>query len=219
MQLPAYAFDLYGTLVDYAWLRERVVSLVPNPVAFVDAWRAKQLQYALLSTLMGRYLDFDRLTERALEYTAELDGIALSDREREELLDAWSHLPAFPDVPPALRELRRRGCRLAVLSNGTPRSLERALESSSLAPLFEGVLSVDAVRAYKPRPEVYQLAVNFFGLAPERIGFVSSNGWDAAGAAEFGLTVTWCNRNGFPNETIGRRPARRIALLTELLDG
>jgi 2-haloacid dehalogenase len=219
MPLPAYAFDLYGTLVDYASLRERMVSLVPNPVAFVDAWRAKQLQYAFISTLMGRYLDFDKLTERALEYTAALDGIALSDVERDELVDAWSHLPAFPDVPPTLHVLREHGCRLAVLSNGTPRALARTIEGAGLAGTLEGLLSVDAVWVYKPRPEVYQLAVDFFALPPDRIGFVSSNGWDAAGAAEFGLTVTWCNRNGLPDETIGRRPARRIGTLAELLDG
>jgi 2-haloacid dehalogenase len=218
MPLTAFAFDLYGTLVDFEALREKLVSLVPNPVAFVEAWRAKQLQYAFISTLSGRYLDFDEITARALDYTASLDALALLDSERSALVDAWSHLPPFADVVPALASLRERGCRLAILSNGTPNTIARTLDAAGLTEAFDGALSVDTVRVYKPRPEVYQLAVDFFRLPRERIAFVTANGWDAAGAATFGLTVTWCNRQGLPDETIGGRGAHRIATLAELVD-
>jgi 2-haloacid dehalogenase len=219
MPLTAFAFDLYGTLVDFETLREKLVSFVPNPVAFVEAWRSKQLQYAFISTLSGRYLDFDEITARALDYTASLDALALLDSERAALVDAWSCLPAHHDVVPALAALRERGCRLAVLSNATPRAIARTLDAAGLTAAFDGTLSVDAARLYKPRPEVYQLAVDFFGLPRERIGFVTANGWDAAGAATFGLVVTWCNRAGLPDETLGGRPAHRIATLAELVDG
>lgn len=219
MPLSAFAFDLYGTLVDISTLREMLVPLVPNPVAFVEAWRAKQLQYAFISTLSGRYLDFDEITARALDYTASLDALALLDSERSALVDAWSRLPPFADVAPALASLRERGCRLAILSNATPGAIARTLDGAGLTKAFDGALSVDAVRVYKPRPEVYQLAVDFFSLPRERIAFVTANGWDAAGAATFGLTVTWCNRLGLPDETIGARPVHRISTLAELVDG
>jgi 2-haloacid dehalogenase len=217
--LGAYAFDLYGTLVDFASLRDKLAPFVPNPVAFVEAWRSKQLQYTFVSTLTGHYLDFDEITGLALDYTAALDATSLLDSERAALVDAWSHLPPHPDVEPALAALRERGCRLAILSNATPRAIARTLDAAGLTSAFDGNLSVDAVRVYKPRPEVYQLAVDFFRLPRERIGFVTSNGWDAVGAVTFGLGVAWCNRDGRPDETLGARPARRIATLAELIDG
>jgi 2-haloacid dehalogenase len=219
MPLSAFAFDLYGTLVDFETLREKLVSLVPNPVAFVEAWRSKQLQYAFISTLSGRYLDFDEITARALDYTASLDALALLDSERSALVDEWSHLPPFADVAPALASLRERGCKLAILSNATPKAIARTLDAAGLTDAFDASLSADTVRLYKPRPEVYQLTADFFRLPRERIGFVTANGWDAAGAATFGLTVTWCNRVGLPDEAVGGRPAHRIATLAELVDG
>lgn len=219
MPLNAFAFDLYGTLVDFETLREKLVSLVPNPVAFVEAWRSKQLQYAFISTLSGRYLDFDEITARALDYTASLDALALLDSERSALVDEWSHLPPFADVAPALASLRERGCKLAILSNATPKAIARTLDAGGLTGAFDAALSADTVRVYKPRPEVYQLAVDSFRLPRESIGFVTANGWDAAGAATFGLAVTWCNRLGLPDEAVGGRPAHRIATLAELVDG
>ena len=52
-------------------------------------------------------------------------------------------------------------------------------------------LSVDASRQFKPAPSVYQLAVDATGLPANRIGFVTANGWDAAGASAFGFRVAW----------------------------
>jgi 2-haloacid dehalogenase len=213
----AYAFDLFGTLVDYSTLREPVARLVPNPAAFVDAWRRKQLQYALWATIAHVYVDFDEITVRALDYTAALDGIVLSDRERAELAAGWAALPAFADVAPALDRLREGGARLAILSNGAPQTLARAVQSAGIAGRFDAVLSAHAVRAYKPSAAVYRLAADWSGLSAVDTCFVSSNGWDATGAAEYGLDVTWCNRDGLPDETLGARVARRIETLAELL--
>ncbi|MFY9781477.1 MAG: haloacid dehalogenase type II [Candidatus Baltobacteraceae bacterium] len=215
----AYVFDLYGTLVDIASLRERAELPAGRAVAFVEAWRAKQLLYAFTATLMERYLDFDAITALALDYTAAQFDFELAPAERAGLLEAWSRLPAYPEVPATLAALRERGFALAVLSNGTPHSLARTLERANVAGSFAAVLSVDAVRAFKPHPHVYRSAVERLGLPRERIGFVSSNGWDATGAAEFGFRVVWCNRAGLPAETMGTRPERTIANLTELLDG
>jgi 2-haloacid dehalogenase len=216
MTLSAYAFDLYGTLVDFTSLREHPpISGLP---AFIDTWRAKQLQYAFLSTLMTRYEDFDALTGHALDFAAAQHGLALDVTERAELVAAWSNLPVYPEVPEVLVALRQRGTRLVVLSNGTPRAIASTLEAAKIAPLLDGALSVDTVRAYKPSPQVYHLAVEFFNLPREQIGFVSSNGWDAMGAAEFGLQVSWCNRSSQTAETFGAKPARTITNLRQLLE-
>jgi 2-haloacid dehalogenase len=215
----AYVFDLYGTLVDYASLRSRFTGLVADPEAFVTSWRQKQLQYALCATAMERYADFETLTARSFEYAAALHGLRYDAGLRDAARDAWSALPAFADVLPALRALRATGARTAVLSNGTPRAIEATARASGLSGVLDAVLSVDAVREYKPRPGVYALAVNHFGLPAADIVFVSSNGWDATGAAEFGFRTVWCNRAGLPTETFGKPPQRTIVTLAALLDG
>jgi 2-haloacid dehalogenase len=212
----AFVFDLYGTLVDFTSLRKHASIAGTN--AFVDTWRAKQLQYAFLATLMTRYADFDELTAHALDFAAAQHGLALDAAARADLVAAWSNLPVFPEVPEVLAALRARGARSVVLSNGTPRAIAATLESANIATLLDGALSVDEVRAYKPSPQVYHLAAEFFKLPREAIGFVSSNGWDALGAAEFGFTVYWCNRTAQTPETFGAKPARTITTLRQLLE-
>ncbi|GAC1301952.1 MAG: haloacid dehalogenase type II [Vulcanimicrobiaceae bacterium] len=213
----AYVFDLYGTLLDYASLSERFAGRVADPDAFVLAWRQKQLAYLFAATLMDRYVDFETLTGYAFDYTAAAFGIATAPAQRADAVSGWSHLPAFADVPATLAALRAGGAKTAVLSNGTPGGLATALANAGLASHFDAVLSVDAVRKYKPHPSVYRLATERFATSPERIVFVSSNGWDATGAAEFGFRVRWCNRSGAPAETFGAPPERTIASLGDIL--
>jgi 2-haloacid dehalogenase len=215
--VAAYVFDLYGTLLDFGSLRERFVDVVADPDRLVADWRAKQLSYAFASSAMDRYADFDTLTGLAFDYACGLHGLAVEAGRRADALAAWSALPAFPDAAEALTALRARGARCAVLSNGTARAIAAALNGAGIADRFDAMLSVEAVRVYKPRSEVYELAVARYGVEPGRIVFVSSNGWDATGAAEFGFRVAWCNRAGLPAETFGKPPERTIRSLIELL--
>jgi 2-haloacid dehalogenase len=219
VKLPAaLAFDLYGTLVDYTSLRHLVYPVSQTPSAFIDVWRQKQLQYALLVTLMERYVDFEMLTGLALDFAAAQFHAELDAPTRAGLIDAWSHLPPHPDVPKALAALRASGVRMAVLSNGTPQALARTVQAAGLEEYFDGLLSVESVRRYKPHPSVYNLAVDFFGLPAGEIGFVSSNGWDAAGAVEFGFRVFWCNRGNAPAETLSPAPELVVNKLGGLLE-
>ena len=127
-------------------------------------------------------------------------------------------MPAYGDVAPALRALAACGVPLAVLTNGTPISADAALEHAGVRALLADVLSVDAVQAYKPDPRVYALATERFGCAPNDVVFVSSNGWDAWGAARFGFRVAWCNRHRNAPETMQPLPETTLAGLHELED-
>ncbi len=219
MPPAAFVFDLYGTLVDFTSLGEQLHDLTSDAARFVDAWRGKQLAYAFASSLMGRYQDFDALTGYALAYAAATLGVSLSKERRAALVEAWSALPAYPEVAEVLAVLRTQGKRLAILSNGTPRALARIVRHAGIADAFDAVLSVDDVREYKPSPAVYALAERTLAFRRDEIGFVSSNGWDATGAAEFGFDVYWCNRRGAPAETFGAAPAHTISSLRELTAG
>jgi len=102
---------------------------------------------------------------------------------RPKILEAYLKLDAFADARAAIAALKTRGLRTAILSNGSPRMLGAAVEASGLAPLLDAVFSVDAVRAYKPRPEAYALVTDSFGVKPDEVVFVSSNrlGCDGSG--------------------------------------
>jgi len=200
----AFVFDAYGTLFDVHSVIEAARALTPDPQTLSALWRQKQLEYTWLRSLMGRYEDFWVVTGQALRFALRRLGITAGEAQIEALMDAYLSLAPFPEVSAALRALG--GTPLAILSNGSPRMLDGAVRSSGLEGIFAHVLSVDAVRVYKPSPQVYELAPRALGLAPAEIVFVSSNAWDVAGAAAFGFTTCWCNRANAPAEELDVTP-------------
>lgn len=205
-----YVFDAYGTLFDvHAAIARHRAAAGPDADRFSEIWRQKQLEYAWILTLAGHYLDFWTLTERALDYAfARVPSV---DRAlRPQLLDAYLKLDAFPDARALVETLKMQGAKLAILSNGAPPMLQSAVESSGMAPSFDALLSVDTVRMYKPRPEVYALVTTRFAVPPDRVVFVSSNRWDVMGAAAFGFRPLWVNRSRLPDEYADYPPLRSV---------
>jgi 2-haloacid dehalogenase len=212
----AYVFDAYGTLFDvHAAIARHRAAAGPDADRFSEVWRLKQLEYAWTLTLAGHYADFWTLTERALDYA--FDRVPTVSRAlRTKLLDAYLTLDAFADARTALTELKARGRRIAILSNGTPHMLQAAVQASGIASLCDAVLSVDVVRMYKPRPQVYALVTDRFGIAPDEVAFVSSNRWDIMGAASFGFRAVWVNRAQAPQEYPHQLPAYTVSDLSAL---
>jgi 2-haloacid dehalogenase len=211
-----YVFDAYGTLFDvHAAIARHRAAAGPDADRFSEIWRLKQLEYTWTFTLAGHYSDFWTLTERALDYAFDrVPSVSLSLRSK--LLDAYLTLDAFDDARTALTELKARGLRIAILSNGTPHMLETAVQASGIAPLCDAVLSVDEVRMYKPRPEVYALVTDRFGVKPGEVVFVSSNRWDIMGAASFGFRAVWVNRARMPPEYPHQPPVHTVVGLSAL---
>jgi 2-haloacid dehalogenase len=210
----AFIFDAYGTLFDVHSVVEAGRALTRDPQALSLLWRQKQLEYTWLRTLMGRYEDFWAVTEAALRFALGRLGIAAGDEAVARLMEAYLSLATFPDVAGALAGLA--GTPLGILSNGSPRMLDAAVRSSGLAGTFRHVLSVDAVRAYKPSPTVYELGPRAFGVPAGDILFVSSNAWDVAGAKAFGYRTCWCNRLAAPMDRLGVSPDFEVRTLDEI---
>lgn len=212
-----YAFDAYGTLLDVHSAAARLAGRIGEDwQRFSDVWRTKQLEYTWVHAAIGTRASFWTLTERSLDYAIAATGVDIDDATRAALLDAWRELEAFPEAPAALARLRQSGARLAILSNGDPDLLERAVDSAGLAGLFEHVLSVADAGTFKPMPAVYRLAVEAFDAVPERITFCSSNRWDIAGASAFGFHTVWINRTGRPDEYPDMPAARVVTTLDGL---
>jgi 2-haloacid dehalogenase len=211
-----YVFDAYGTLFDvHAALARHRAAAGPDADRFSELWRTKQLEYSWTLTLSGRYVDFWTLTERALDYA--FGRFPSVDRAlRPKLLDAYRELDAFPDARATVAKLKASGVKVAILSNGSPPMLDAAVNASGMAGSFDALFSVESVRVYKPRPEVYALVTDGFAIKPHDVVFVSSNRWDVAGAAAFGFRPFWVNRARMPDEYADMPPLRVIADLSAL---
>jgi 2-haloacid dehalogenase len=213
----AFVFDAYGTLFDVHSVIALCDELWPGRGAQLSQlWRAKQLEYTWLRSLMGRYEDFARVTEAGLRYACAALGVPYDDGRRDRLMQAYLRLATFPEVQETLRALQGRGVRLAILSNGAPAMLRGVVAASGLDALIPDVLSVDELAIYKPAPAVYQLAVDRLGVPATAIGFVSSNCWDAAGARSFGFRTYWVNRAGAPLDGLGHAPDHELRSLAAL---
>ncbi|MDR5738614.1 MULTISPECIES: haloacid dehalogenase type II [unclassified Caballeronia] len=224
----AVIFDAYGTLFDVHSVIAAAEQLFPgNGNMLSQLWRQKQIEYTQLRTLAdpagSHYAPFRDITIDALRHAAARLGLAqsLTSAAEKRLMDEYACLSAFPDVLPALNTLRNRVCLpLAILSNGNPPMLDIAVKSAGMTGVFDHVLSVDAVRAYKPDARAYELGTRAFGIteaAAREIVFVSSNGWDVAGAAWFGYTTFWLNRTALPVENLGVAPHRTGRDMSELV--
>jgi 2-haloacid dehalogenase len=182
-----------------------------------NAWRTRQFEYTWLRTMSQKYADFWRVTEDALTFAANLLKLDLTNEKRARLMDAYLNLRCWPDVPAALRDLKKSGIRLAFLSNMTQKMLEAGIRNSGLDGVFEQVLSTDRVQAFKPHPSAYQMGMDALGLKQGEIVFAAFAGWDAAGAKAFGYPTFWVNRQNQPAEVLGVTADATGAGLTDLV--
>ena len=163
MSFAHYVFDAYGTLFDVhsAAARHRD-AIGPDWERLSSLWRQKQLEYTWVHAGMGRHATFAALTEQSLDFAiASMGGVAPGTRAR--LLEAYRSLEAYPEVKGALAQLKTRGARLAILSNGDPDMLEAAIHSAGLDGAFDAVLSVASAGVFKPAMRVYELATRQSG--------------------------------------------------------
>ncbi len=203
--IKALAFDAYGTVFDVHSVVELAEKFFPGKgVALSQMWRAKQIEYMYLRTLMGRYVPHDQNTEAALKYCMKFLQLPGGEKERKALMSEYETLKPFPDAVAALPKLA--GLKRSILSVGTPDLIKSLVTNSGLADQFDKLFSVDAVKVYKPHPMTYQMAIDYFGVDRHEVGFVTSNYFDVAGARAFGFKVIWINRKGDIPDELGLLP-------------
>lgn len=219
MHIHAIVFDLYGTLYDVQAVARACEDAFPTRgAALAQLWRQKQLEYTWLRSQMGRYVPFEKITHDALVFACGQFGLALDPATARSLCEAWLHLPPFAEMPGCVRRLKDAGFVLAVLSNGSHHTLDQVIGNSGMKWGFDHVLSVQDVQLFKPHPQVYQLAEQRIGQGREQLLFVSSNAWDASGAALFGFPVCWINRQQQVFDQLGATPTVEVASLDAMVD-
>ena len=216
--MSIFVFDAYGTLFDvHAAIGRYRDKAGPDADRMSEIWRTKQLEYSWTLTLAGRYAPFWTLTERALDYA--LARVPSVDKAlKPHLLEAYFKLDAFPDARAALRALKVKGHQTGILSNGSPDMLDGIVDGSGVRGDLDAVLSVDVLKMFKPRREVYALVTQHFGCKPADVTFVSSNRWDVMASVSVGFHGLWVNRSKMPDEYLDFPPERVLSDLTSLAD-
>jgi 2-haloacid dehalogenase len=214
--IQAVVFDAYGTLFNVHSVIARCDREFPGRGAELSKlWRAKQLEYTWLRSLIAQYEDFWRVTESALIFACRSLSLACPPRTLQELMESYLHLETFPEVKPTLAKLSHY--KLAILSNGSPKMLAGAVESAGLKGIFAEVISVDEVKIYKPSPRAYALVSQHLRVPHSAVAFVSSNFWDIAGAKSFGFWTCWVNRDKLPKDELSMRPDATVDNLDGLV--
>ena len=191
------AFDVYGTLIDTQGVIAVLEDLIGERAAeFSRTWRDKQLEYSFRRGLMAAYADFGVCTRQALEYTCLYYQTPFTSDQKRGLLDSYSSLPAFNDVKTGLSQLQGAGISLYAFSNGAGRAVEVLLANAGIRDCFDGIVSCDDVRSFKPNPAVYAHFLRESGTTSEEAWLVSSNPFDVIGAISAGWRAAWLQRSG-----------------------
>lgn len=213
-----FAFDVYGTLINTSGVTETLERHVGGKAAhFALRWREKQLEYSFRRGLMKQYGGFPQCIRNALDYVClELDE-NLSDETRHELMQSYRILPAYDDAIAGLQRLRDREARMFAFSNGMPADVESLLRHAGILEFFEGIISVDSIRSFKPDPVVYEYFLEQTHTQPDQGWLVSSNPFDVIGAVNTGMNAAWIKRSPqmlFDPWEI--QPTRIMSTLTDL---
>ncbi|GAA0684925.1 haloacid dehalogenase type II [Marinobacterium maritimum] len=213
------AFDVYGTLIDTQGVLSLLEMMIGEAApAFSQTWRSKQLEYSFRRGLMRMYTDFSICTRDALEYCCQSYQQPLNDAQKKQLLEFYKELPAFPDVRAALAELQQGGFRLFAFSNGSAATVETLLQHAGIRQYFEGVVSVEEQRSFKPDPGVYSYFQREAVTSGSPAWLVSGNSFDVIGAIASGMQAAWVSRS--PDAVFdpwGIEPTLTVSDLAELV--
>jgi 2-haloacid dehalogenase len=216
-KFTAIAFDFF-VLFDPDSVIAEVDRIFPGKGReLTTLWRTRQFEYTWLRSITGQYANFSRVTDDALAYAAHTLGLEMNEEQQQRLGDAYLHLTPWPDTARSLRRLRASGLRVITIANFTPMMLRANTERHGLTSLFDGLVSTDANRSYKPEARAYRLGVDFLHAGKANVVFAAFGGWDAAGAKTFGYPTVWVNRFGLPVEELGVRPDQTVSDLDGLL--
>ncbi len=189
------AFDVYGTMIDTSGVIATLEGLVGNQAsALSHVWREKQLEYSFRRALMQNYEDFSVCTRQALDFACRFLDVEVSAEDRARLMETYKVLPPYPDVKEGLSRLKAAGYRMFAFSNGRAEEVRNLLRNANIDGYFEGIVSADEVKSYKPSPEVYAHFLRRSGASGSEAWLISSNPFDIIGAISAGMRAAWVKR-------------------------
>jgi len=216
--IQTLAFDVYGTLINTSGVYKSLENIVgDDAITFMEVWRNKQLEYSFRRGLMNAYIDFSVVTREALEYCCLLFNQKLNADQVQILMNAYKVLPAFDDVEVALKDLQQEDHAKYAFSNGSAQAVSTLLKNASISNLFDGVVSVEKTKMFKPNPVVYQYFNDSTSSQKENSWLISGNPFDVMGAVSYGMKGIWVKRSAnVVFDPWGIEPTATISDLREL---
>jgi len=190
------AFDVYGTLIDTNGVVDLLETMIENNAKdFSQTWRDKQLEYSFRRAAMMNYVTFAQCTSQALDYTCDYYKESLTEDQKNELLAIYKILPAFREVKSVLEKLKEKEYRLFAFSNGQAKAVQLLLEHAGIEKLFDGIVSVDDIKTFKPSPGAYAHFLREAKVEGEEVWLISSNSFDVTGSISAGFKSAWIQRS------------------------
>ncbi|WP_208354662.1 haloacid dehalogenase type II [Pseudaestuariivita rosea] len=224
MLITTCVFAAYGTLFDVNAAAAQAAT-EPEHKALSEVWpsvardwRSKQSQYTWLRTIADRYCDFWQITKESLDWAMQANGLTDNAPTYYRLLELYWKLDAYPEAYDMLQALKARGLTTAILSNGTAAMLDGAISLAGVGGMLDAVLSAEDIEVFKPHAKVYDMVGQRFGCVRRDVLFVSSNGWDVAGAGGYGFKTVWVNRRDEPEDLLCSRAGHVLPDLTKIPD-
>ena len=205
-----FIFDAYGTLFDVnAACRELSIEVGEKWQELSTLWRLRQVEYTWLRNSMNAYIDFWQITSDSLDYA--MDTLNINNKNlRSNLLKLYLKLEAYSEVKGVLEKLKEEGFKIGILSNGSKKMLDSAVNNANISGLLDEVISVEECKVYKPSNKVYDLVEIKMGVKKEQVLFFSSNAWDMHAASNYGFNTIWVNRFNAKLERLPGKPLKIV---------
>jgi 2-haloacid dehalogenase len=188
-------FDVNETLLDIEFIAPLFERLFGDRKVLRE-WFGQLILYSEAITLSGPYTTFFTLGQGVLKMLGLIHNVSIQKDDIEELRTRLLTMPAHPDVPAGLKQLKDAGFRLVTLTNSPPDPQTSPLKHAGIDHWFEKSFSVDRVRRFKPAPQVYHMAAEELDVPPAAICLVAAHVWDTIGAQSIGCSGALINRPG-----------------------
>jgi 2-haloacid dehalogenase len=202
---PLIVFDVNETLLDLR-VMEPTFERIFGDQGTMRLWFANLIMYSAVLTLAECYVPFTDIGSAVMKMLADTRGIRLSDADKKELVERFSTMPPYPEVPGALRKLRQAGFRLFTLTDNLLEVQTRQLEHGGIVDFFERRFSADGARHHKPSPHAYAYAQAQLGVPASQLFLIACHTWDTLGAVAAGWGAALIKREGNDLLAVGPQP-------------
>jgi 2-haloacid dehalogenase len=204
---PLIVFDVNETLLDLRTM-DPIFERIFGGREAMRLWFANLILYSAALTVARCYVPFTDIGGAVMKMLADARAIKITSADKEELTERFSTMPPYPEVPGALRKLRKAGFRLFTLTDNLLEVQTRQLEHGGIVDLFERRFSADSVKHHKPSREAYGYVEKQLGVDAAAMCLIACHTWDTLGAVAAGWEGALIKREG--NDVLGVGPQPQI---------
>lgn len=219
MPRPTTIFlDVNETLLDLTAIKDTVGKALGGRADLLPLWFSTMLHHSLVASAMDEYRNFGEIGVAAMQMVARNLGIELTKEAAQAAVKPMTTLPPHPDVPPALKKLKKAGFQLYTLTNSSSEGVRSQMAHAKLDPYLAGKLSVEEIALFKPNRHVYRWAARKVGTPVSECMMIAAHGWDVAGAMAAGMRAAFIARPGQQLYPLAPQPEFVLPTFTPLVE-